>query len=66
MDTTLDSASPRDGAHYREIAQKLRDLAHQCHFPGARRELLNLAARFERRADHFASRAEMPTREHPP
>lgn len=66
MDTTLDSASPRDGAHYREIAQKLRDLARQCHFPGARRELLNLAARYDRRADYFASRAETPTREHPP
>jgi hypothetical protein len=66
MDTTLDSASPREGAHHREIAQKLRDLARQCYFPGARRELLNLAARFDRRADHFASRVETPTREHPP
>jgi hypothetical protein len=66
MDTTLDRASPRDGVHYREIAQKLRDLARQCHFPGARRELLNLAASFDRRADHFASRAKTPTREHPP
>jgi hypothetical protein len=66
MGASPDSAPPRDDAHYRDIAQKLRDLAHQCHFPGARRELLNLAARFDRRADHFASRAETPTREHPP
>jgi transposase len=27
---------------------------------------LSLAASFDRRADHFASRAETPTREHPP
>jgi hypothetical protein len=66
VDATLDSASGRDGAHYREIAHKLRDLARQCHFPCARRELLSLAASFDRRADHFASRAETPTREHPP
>ena len=66
MDATLDGASPRDGAHYREIAYKLRDLARQCHFPGARRELLNLAASFDRRAEHFASRAETPTGEDPP
>ena len=66
MDATPDSASRRDGAHYREIAHKLRDLARQCHFPGARRELLSLAASFDRRADHFASRAKTPTREHPP
>ena len=66
MGASLDSALPRDGAHYREIAQKLRDLARQCHFPGARRELLDLAARFDRRADHFESRAETPTREDPP
>ena len=65
MDATLDSASGRDGAHYREIARKLRDLAHKCHFAGARRELLDLAASFDRRADHFASKAERPTRDPP-
>jgi hypothetical protein len=66
MEATLDGASTPDGAHFREIANKLRDLARQCQFPGARRELLNLAASFDRRADHFESRAETPTREHPP
>jgi hypothetical protein len=63
MDPTLHSAPPPDGAHYREIAQKLRDLARQCYLPGARRELLNLAASFDRRADHFVSKAERPTRD---
>jgi hypothetical protein len=65
MGTPLDSASPGNGAHYREIAHKLRDLARQCHFPGARRELLDLAASFNRRADHFATRAETSTPEDP-
>jgi hypothetical protein len=53
------SSAPRlDGAHYREMAQGLRKLAHQCRFPGARRELLQLAASYDRRADHFECRAQ--------
>ena len=35
----------------------LRKLARQCRFPGARRELLQLAANYDRRADHFECRA---------
>ncbi len=65
MGAPLNSAPPRGDAHYRELAHKLRDLAHQCHFPGARRELLALAASFDRRADHFASKAERPPRDNP-
>ena len=48
---------PLDGAHYREVAHGLRKLARQCRFPGARRELLQLAANYDRRADHFECRA---------
>jgi hypothetical protein len=51
------SAPPLDGAHYREVAHGLRKLARQCRFPGARRELLQLAANYDRRADHFECRA---------
>jgi hypothetical protein len=51
------SASPPDGAHYREMAHGLRKLARQCRFAGARRELLQLAASYDRRADHFENRA---------
>jgi hypothetical protein len=51
------SAPPPDGAHYREMARGLRKLAHQCRFVGARRELLQLAASYDRRADHFDGRA---------
>jgi hypothetical protein len=48
---------PPDGAHYREVAHGLRKLARQCRFPGARRELLQLAANYDRRAEHFECRA---------
>lgn len=47
--------SPRllNGTHYREIAHGLRKLAHQCRFVASRRELLELAASFDRRAEYF-------------
>jgi hypothetical protein len=51
------SAAPPGGAHFQEMAHSLRALARQCRFPGARREILQLAASYDRRADHFASRA---------
>jgi hypothetical protein len=57
MKESLDRALPIDGSHYREMAHGLRKLAHQCRFAGARRELLQLAASYERRADHFDDRA---------
>jgi hypothetical protein len=50
------SPPPLDGAHFRDIAQGLRALARRCRYPGARKELLELAASFERRADHFDAR----------
>jgi hypothetical protein len=48
---------PSGAAHFREIASKLRVVARECHFPIARRELLDLAARYDRRADHFEASA---------
>ncbi len=45
-----------DAAHYREIASKLRLVARECNFPNARRELINTAASFDRRADHIDRR----------
>lgn len=44
---------PPSGANLREMAQGLRHLARDCRFPGARREVLDLAARFDRRADYL-------------
>jgi len=66
MSAPQSSAPPSDGSHYREIAHRLRELARQCRFPGARRELLNLAASFDRRADHFDAAAGTPPRQSPP
>ena len=51
MEEPQDNAAPADSQHYREMARKLRELAREFRFPGARRELLNLALRYERRAD---------------
>ena len=50
------SGVPLGGEHYREIARKLREIASQCRFPGARREILDLALRLERRADDLDAR----------
>jgi hypothetical protein len=45
------------GQHYREIASKLREIARECRFPGARREILDLASRLERRAGELDPRS---------
>jgi hypothetical protein len=50
-------AAPLDGEHYREIARKLREIARECRFPGARREILDLASRYDRRADNLDARS---------
>jgi hypothetical protein len=53
-----DLAPPSDGGeHYREVAGKLRLLARQTRLPSARREILNLAIRYEQRGHHFDMRA---------
>jgi hypothetical protein len=44
---------PLGVAHYREIASKLRVVARECSFPNVRKDLIDLAARYDRRADHF-------------
>jgi hypothetical protein len=46
-----------NGAHYRELAAWLRDVARKCHLPNPQRELLALAGRYERRADRLDWRA---------
>ena len=49
----MTSTSSQD---YRELAIELREIARRCRLPGARREILNLALRYERRADYFDER----------
>jgi hypothetical protein len=46
-----------DGDHYREMAGRLRELARDTHSPDIRRELVDLAKRYERRGDHFDGRS---------
>jgi hypothetical protein len=50
MDDRERSTGPIGGNPYREVAGKLREVARECQLPRARRELLDLAERFERRA----------------
>ncbi|HEU0157625.1 MAG TPA: hypothetical protein VFQ82_16260 [Stellaceae bacterium] len=57
------SASVSGGAHLREIAQRIRNAARECRFPRARREMLDLAASFDRRANYFDSRDAFDSRE---
>jgi hypothetical protein len=57
MEELYASPSHPDSEHYREMASKLRELARQFRFPGARQELLTLALRYERRADQLDARS---------
>jgi hypothetical protein len=45
------------GAHYRELATWLRDVARRCHLPNPQAELLSLARRYERRGEQLDRRA---------
>jgi hypothetical protein len=42
-----------DGDHHREMAGRLRELAHPTRSPGIRRDLVDLAKWYDRRGDHF-------------
>jgi hypothetical protein len=57
MEEPQANAAPSDSEHYREMARKLRELAREFRFPGARKELLGLALRYERRADNLDARS---------
>ena len=57
MEEPQGTGTPSGGQHYREIASKLREIARECRFPGARREILDLASRLERRADDLDAKS---------
>ena len=57
MEEPRANSAPADSDHYRDMACKLRELARQFRFPGARQELLDLALRYERRAENLDARA---------
>jgi hypothetical protein len=46
-----------NGAHYRELAAWLREIAGKCRLPNPQQELLTLARRYERRAQYLERRA---------
>jgi hypothetical protein len=56
MEEQQSRTSQSDSEHYREMARKLRELARQLRFRGARQEVLELALRYERRADDLDAR----------
>ena len=43
----------QEGKHYRDLAMWLREIARKCHLPNSQQELLDLARRYEGRADHM-------------
>ena len=45
------------GRHYDELAHWLRGIAAKCRLPYSQRELLNLARRYDARADRLSRRA---------
>ena len=49
-------AAPADSQHYRELANKHRNIARQCQSPGARRRILDLASWYEGRANYLDTR----------
>ena len=57
MEEPQGPGTPSGGQNYRKIASKLREIARECRFPGARREILDLASRLERRADDLDARS---------
>jgi nitrate reductase alpha subunit len=57
MEEPQGNAARSDWDHYREMARQLRELARQVRFPAARQELLDLALRYEQRADRLDARS---------
>ena len=57
MEEPQGNAASSDSDHYRDMARKVRELAREFLFAGARQELLDLALRYERRADALDARS---------
>ena len=45
--------SQHDQKQYRQVAHWLRGVAVKCRLPDPQRELLDIATRYDRRAEHF-------------
>jgi hypothetical protein len=57
MEEPQANAAQPDSEHYRELAKTLRELARNVTFPGARQDILDLASRYDRRADSLDARS---------
>jgi hypothetical protein len=57
MENSQSDPAHSDSGHYRDTARKLRELAGQFRFSEGRKELLDLALRYERRADDLDRRS---------
>ena len=66
MEEPQENAARPGSEHYREMARKLRELAREFRFPGGRQELLDLASRYERRAESLDARAAASSHEDHP
>ena len=60
----LANLPPAESEHYYELARKLRAIAREAHFAGARREILKLATSYDRRAAHLDRRAALNSEGH--
>jgi hypothetical protein len=47
----------QEGMHYRDLAKRLREIARRCPLSNPQQELLDLAERYERRANDMARSA---------
>jgi hypothetical protein len=53
-DADRDWSSADAGGHYHELARWLRGIAAKCRLPYSQRELLDLAQRYDARADRLS------------
>ena len=49
--------SAEAGTHYRELAHSLRGIAAKCRLPYTQKKLLDIARRYDIRADHIGRQA---------
>jgi hypothetical protein len=62
LDADRDWWSADAGRHYHELAHWLRGIAAKCRLPYSQRKLLDLARRYDARADRLSRRASVPMR----
>jgi hypothetical protein len=59
----MSEALEGESDYYLELAVRLRALALEAHFPSARRALMKMAKRFDRRAERYAAEIAIPDKQ---